>query len=318
VIHLASDESGNFHHLAGQGFDSSGPSLWATVLCPESTRDSVETLVRELCARWDIDELHAKTLPWPYRLEACAALAATDIRWVATVTDASLFSAEELVRWRVEQAAKFERSWQASQARGTTHPEYEGRDAEIRDLLSNARRVRPAHYLQHAVVAPGHIHACLSAAVRAFRAPRYDADWNGIRLVFDSKQGGGQALLREALRPILAATDMTLDMPLDYLREGHPLYANHRLPSGGLDLRSLFGTSPEFVESSSEPLVQVADVVAWVLRRRLSRPDDADAGTAMRLLQLRQWRPNPLGLRFLTRKDYALEDVRQYAHVLPH
>jgi Protein of unknown function (DUF3800) len=69
---------------------------------------------------------------------------------------------------------------------------------------------------------------------------------------------------------------MTLDLPMGFQLAGHPLNLTTKPGRGpGVSLLDFYGGDPTFQDSASEPLIQLADFVAWSLRRRITHPTDA-------------------------------------------
>ena len=318
-MRFASDESGGFD-LAKPGFEL---SLWSTVVCPPSLAPILTARVREWCEQWDIDELHAIDMDSDQRLEVAAWIGAQDILWVATVIDSEIMTAADAQQWRSDQVAEFDRSYAASRARGSIHPRYVGRGDQIRKLLNDTRAVRLPQFVQFGVVAPRHIADCVQAAIYRYREPRWQPDWAQSRLIFDKKDlkpEGGQRLITEVLFPILAASEMTLNLPVDYQDPNHPLIQLRARSAGGLNLLDLFGGDPVFDDSKSEPVVQLADVAGWLLRRAITHPNEPETEAAFWLLRMRLYRPQegvlPFKLFFRRGRQLTRADLPRYEHLM--
>jgi len=219
-------------------------------------------------------------------------------------------------RWREDQLGKFEDDFAASETRGTMHERYKGRGEELRRLISDERRVRLPQFVQLCIVAPKHVFDCAQAALRRYRDPSWAADWADQRLIFDRKDvrpEGGQRLAEATLYPILAS--MTLDVPMEFQVAGHPLTVTTKPGTGpGISLLDFYGGDPGF-EDSAEPIIQLADFVAWSLRRRITHPTDAHARSLLSLLQPSHYRTGALGFHLFMRTGTDF-DPRPYRHLL--
>lgn len=314
AVIFASDEAGGFQ-LDRIGFE---PSVWASVVCPSRLHQSVRDQVGAWCAEWSITELHTRTLSESQRVEVAGFIGGIDVIWTATVIDSVHMDGAGARQWREDQLKKFEEDFSASEARGTMHERYVGRGDEIRRLLAEARRVRLPQFVQFGIVAPAHVFDCAQAALRRYSAAAYAPDWADQRLVFDRKDvkpEGGQRLAEATLYPILAAK--TIGLPLGFQLEGHPLTATAKAGRGsGISLLDFYGGDPIFEDSKLEPAIQLADFVAWSVRRRITHPDDDHARTLMSLLRTSHYRTGDLGFRLFARNGTEF-DSRPYRHLLP-
>lgn len=153
-------------------------------------------------------------------------------------------------------------------------------------------------------------------ALRRYRDPDWAADWAAQRLIFDRKDirpEGGQRLTEATLYPILAS--MTLDLPMEFQLAGHPLSVTTKPGRGpGVSLLDFYGGDPTF-DDSTEPLIQLADFVAWSLRRRITHPTDAHARTLISLLRSSHYRTGNLGFHLFMRTGTEFDPSR-YWHLL--
>lgn len=310
---FASDEAGGFQ-LDRVGFE---PSAWASVVCPTSLYERIGAQVTGWCEKWGIDELHTRELDDDQRVKVAGFIGAVDVMWTATVIDSLHMDAAGARRWREDQVAKFDGNFAASEARGTMHERYKGRGEELRRLLSDERRVRLPQFVQFGIVAPKHVFDCAQAALRRYGDPSWAGDWATQRLIFDRKDvrpEGGQRLAEATLYPVLAS--MTLDVPVAFHLADHPLSVTTKPGRGpGVSLLDFYGGDPTFQDSASEPLVQLADFVAWSLRRRITHPTDAHARTLVSLLRSSHYRTGPLGFHLFMRTGTEFDPSR-YRHLL--
>jgi len=310
---FASDEAGGFQ-LDRVGFE---PSVWASVVCPTTLLERVRDQVAGWCDEWGIDELHTRELDDERRLEVAGFIGGVDVTWTATVVDSVHMDGAAARRWRQDQLAKFEEDFAASEARGTMHERYKGRGEELRRLLSDERRVRLPQFVQFGIVAPKHVFDCAQAALRRYSDPSWAVDWADQRLVFDRKdvrREGGQRLAEATLYPILAS--MTLTLPVEFELMGHPLRVTEKPSRGpGISLLGFYGGDPAFEDSHSDPVIQLADFVAWSLRRRITHPTHAHARSLISLLKPSHYRTGDLGFHLFMRKGTKF-DSSPYRHLL--
>ena len=112
---------------------------------------------------------------------------------------------------------------------------------------------------------------------------------------------------------------MMLSFPVDLQDPKHPLARLRAHSGGGLNLVDLFGDRPSFPESEDEPLIQLADLAGWLLRRAITHPDEAHTQTAYRLLKQRLYRPPdgmlPFRLFFRRGRTFTRADLPRYEHL---
>jgi hypothetical protein len=205
-------------------------------------------------------------------MEIAHLISASDLIWTSWGTDQELMNAEEVAAWRTEQADVCASAFAASVGRGSIHAYYEGRGEAIERLIRNERAVGLPHFVQFGIVAPGHFQATFQAALRRFAGPMYRKAWETREVLIDTKgpgRHGGPRLLDEILLPILASH--TLRLPAGYGAVGHPI-ADLLTKDGGLPVLDFLGGSPRYVTSVEEPLVQIADLIGWAVRRRITHP----------------------------------------------
>ncbi len=306
----ATDESGSFA-LQRTSFEC---SVLTTLVCPPSLRPVLAAFVQTHCASWEVSELHASKLDADQRREVAIFLANQELIWTATVIDNEIFPGAEVEPWRDEQVSIFEKTWQASQERGSTHPAYAGRGDEVRRLLR--RGASSPSFVEYGIVMPRHVHDAVQASISRYRGRHWRQDWCSPQLLFDAKDRYGERLLTSILFPILATDAMALDLPVDYQQAGHPLLTTHGSSNSGIDLVSFFDGLPRFPESHAEPLIQLVDVIGWIAQRHLRFPDDDDASDAYRILRRRQFSTDIWRFRFFARRGVDKAGLRRYAHLL--
>lgn len=307
---FVSDETGSFD-LARPSYD---PSLWVTIAVPPATAAVMRAKVPEWCARWDVEELHAVQLSSGQRTEVASWLGGVEFIWKAGGTAQDLMSSGVAEGWRDDQAKEFRASYARSEARGSMDSRYVGRGEELYRLASNRRRVPPTAFVQYGIVAPKHFADVVQSAVRRYSAPEHASYWDERALVVDGKgvgRHGGPVLMTELLYPILAT--IPLEVPAS-MAVNHPLAGVHK----GMPISEMFGGDPAFVnDSSSEPLIQIADLIAWVVRRRLTHPNERSTEEVYRRLLRRCPEVDGLRVRMMWRNGFEPTDLQRYRVLLP-
>lgn len=269
---FASDEAGGFD-VAHSGFD---PSLWVTLACPPATAQTLRRQVHYWLTEWELDELHARDLAPSQRLTMAHYVTGTDAFWMAAGTDGKLMTSSEVRQWRTDQANVAREAFDASTQRGTIHERYEGRGELIQRLLLDERRVPLAPFVQFGIVAPGHMQMVVQAALRRYADWGYRDAWQAREWLIDGKgvgRHGGPKLFNEILLPCLAGR--TLHLPVGLRVLGHPIAQIADAHSGDLPVLELLRGMPTFVDdSSTEPLIQLADLIGWTVRRRITHPHE--------------------------------------------
>ncbi|HEX8084553.1 MAG TPA: DUF3800 domain-containing protein [Solirubrobacteraceae bacterium] len=267
---FASDEVGGFD-VGHSGYD---PSFWVTLVCPPATAATLRRQVDFWTTEWQLEELHARDLTSSQRLTIAHFLAGTDAFWMAAGIDRELMSADEVRQWRVDQAKIAREAYEASTQGDSIHARYRGRGELIQRLLLDQRRVPLAPFVQFGIVAPGHMQMVVQAALRRYADFSYRHAWQTREWLIDGKgagRHGGPKLFEEILLPCLAGR--TLHLPVSLRARDHPIAELIHAADGGLGVLDLLSGMPTFVDdSSSEPLIQVADLIGWAIRRRITHP----------------------------------------------
>ena len=122
----------------------------------------------------------------------------------------------------------------------------------------------------------------------------------------------GEILFFNVVMPILASDEMALDLPIPVQDRAHPLWTCHGATSSTKDIQieSLLDGGVRFVDSADDVLIQLADVLAYVLRRAATRVDDSNAARSYTAARKRLFMRTPVmfGGKF--------ETLRRYHHIL--
>jgi hypothetical protein len=234
------------------------------------------------------------------------------------LTDAALFPADRLTQWRERQAIKLEEA----AARATPERVAEvlaGKplDWHLRRLRAGTKTSLPvAHFVEHLYVLPRVVGDAVQAAIDLHDGPQWNDEFDAMTIAIDaSSAADAKAQLKDLLKPTLASRELALVPPR---RSGldHPLFAKHVDEEGRSgNLLSLVGDRIEYVDSTASPLCQLADLLAWVVRRRAADPDDEMAARLYQLVRPRQHGiEGARGVRIMSMRSVP-DQASSYDHV---
>jgi hypothetical protein len=131
----------------------------------------------------------------------------------------------------------------------------------------------------------------------------------------DSSAHDVKAQLKDLLKPTLASRELAL-VPPRRSGLGQPLFAKHVDEKGRRgNLLSLVGDRIKYVDSTSSPLCQLADLLAWVVRRGAANPEDELGARLHRLFRPRQHGiEGARGVRIMSMRSVP-DHVGGYDHV---
>jgi hypothetical protein len=313
-MRLGFDESGDF------SFDKPGLSagVVAGVVCPDSLEYVVAAQMDMWRSTWGMRELHAAKMMPSQLVDVCAWIGASPLTWVATYTDSRLFPFAQQLDWRARQQAKAEAAIAASR----TLPNDDVRRstvATMRGRLEHDSRVTTSEYLEFLILYPAVVGKAVQAAIAVYQDEAYAADFYGFVLEFDGKLRGKRSRAEKtmvtALRYILVGDDrFALDLPP--WPDDHPCFVNH---PGGTP-RSIAVTEVlrdlQFPDSSDSNLVQLADVIANLLRRAGVDPRDALAQRCWTLLRRRGFVRDDVRLHLFRDRKGPVVNPAHYAHLV--
>lgn len=313
-MRLGFDESGDFD-FSQPGLSSAAV---AGVVCPDSLLRTVATQLGALRSTWGLAELHASELVPQRLVEVCALIGGSETTWAASYTDSRLFPVSQQLDWRDRQQAKAE----AAIVRSETLPDDDERRQTVetmRGRLEHTTRLSTVEYLEFMVLFPTVVGTGIQAAISVYRDLVYAKDFSDFVLEFDSKLPGkrssGEKTMATALRYILVGDErFALEIPA--WPDDHPCFVNH--PGGGP--RSIAAREVlrdlRFPDSSESDLVQLADVVAHVVRRAATNPADAIAQRCWALIRRRGFARGATPLHIFSDQEGPQVDPVYYEHLL--
>jgi hypothetical protein len=324
------DESGDF----GFPLDRFDSYTQAGVIYPESEATAVDQYVQDRCERWGLDELHATHLSPGRRIHVCRFIAGSNLQLVAQGTDSEMVTRETLARHRAGQAETIRRNLDWYRTQGGDTPEVEAwlkARAKSSELPS---RISDTEFVQADLLVDLVFEALQKSLIR-YIADEWRPAFEEFRFTIDAKLSGklgpGEKFLQHALVPILGSNarfDLVMVDTWKDAQPPHPFIANFERPGGWsgsrrrrvehdvIDISAIFENGLDFKSSKEYAGLQLADVVANVVRRAVLEPNDWQAQAAYDLL-----RPKLRGRSGTTLSLFSLPGAGQpsrerYAHLM--
>jgi hypothetical protein len=266
-VHIFFDESGDYAFPADR-FDC---YVQAAVICPESVLASAEAFVRDRCVAWDLEELHAHQLSAEQLHEVAYFLSDSPIELCAQLTDTVLTTPEVIQSCRLDQAAAYERSIDNYRRQGGSDS---GVMANLQVQIKKAglaSQIPDGEFVQATLLVDGAVHA-IQRALFVYGADEWRESFREFRFIIDGKLSGkksaGEKYLSSMIVDLIAAPSRHR---FDY-RPGwredpvHP-WVNRFCSDGKIQLDPLFVHGLQFERSHDHAGLQLADAVAFIVRR---------------------------------------------------
>lgn len=308
-MQIGVDVSGTFE--MGEGFE---PTVTAAAIGAASTFAEIGRWTADALERWGLAhklrELHAKELFANKVREVCHMLAARDdLRLAAVVTDSQLLrSAAAVARRRELQRAR------AEEARPETEDGRRRRDAVL--ALLDDPKLRDAAYA-FGTTLPVVATLALQQALCYFRTDADRPDMTSIELLVDEEPARTVEYTSDTLLPTIGG-DPRFSLTLDQRWRKppmHPLLLRALHPDrDGLQPQELLSTI-EYVDSSYHPCIQVADVAASVVRRRILDPMDSGDRENFELLKPLLAGADGRSFEVFSVSPLRVDQVSMYAHL---
>lgn len=308
-MEIGVDTSGKF--LTGEPYE---PTVVAAAVGTAATFAEIGDWTRDALARWGLadrfDELHAKKLRTHEKVELCEMLAERgDVRLAAVVTDTLLLgSAAALAKHRQRQLT-------LARARRPTTAEGEQRQADLLAFLGDDALSDGEYAL--AAILPLITTSVVQQALCFFRGDEYRGDMSGFRVLIDEETAPTMRYGDVSLLPSVGGDDrFSWRLPVEWRSAPvHPLLKKALHPDGDGLMPQAVLSAIEWVNSAAHPCVQIADVVAWVLRRAVAQPAERDTRDMFELIK-----PLLAGEHGVTFKLFSVPRLRDdqfalYAHL---
>lgn len=310
------DASGSFNVEAAP---PGRPGVVAAVAVSKRHYDEVRGYVEGRCLEWNLPELHAIDLRPEQRGEVCRWIGEGErLVWTAGLTDSRLFPFSRLLKWRQDQADQLSK---AVEGRPTDEIETVLTNRDLSWHLARIRHGEPLslptpHFVEFLFVLPRVIGDAAQASINAYDGSAWADEFNELSIrIDDSSAKDAKAQVKDLLKLILAGPALALRPPP---RSGlnHPFFAKHRREGRSGDLRTLIGDRIKFVASEEEPLCQLADMIAWVVRRRAAQPVERGTADLYQHLRRRQHGvEGSRGVRVMSMKGSPEDAPDRYRHV---
>jgi hypothetical protein len=325
-VYFFFDESGEFR-IAGR----TNPDVIAGLICPDSHLDRIEDFVVERQKDWGLDELHHAELSDDQRQTVCDFISGPFLAATVVLTDGLLVTEEELFDWRLRQAGRMASDYERSLTARRGDAEAEALRNRLIKRTGLSATLSDDQFLQFGMLMPRLVLDALQAALFAYRDPPWRENWATLKWIFDgklaagtpAKRSAGEKLLEEIVPRIFAGDErFTLTVPDEIGDDSaHPYFAAHRLPGGedrDVGVRDLFRQGFDFESSKDHVGLQLADIVAGVVRLAAEEPDNGAAQRAFDTLKpklLPHYPPNYIPLRIWSVRALYFDELHRYAHL---
>jgi hypothetical protein len=325
-VHFFFDESGDFD----LGGPASKPSVIAAVVVPDSLLGCVSEWTERKQVVWAMPELQGTKMSSAQLGEVCEFFATTNLCGCAVLTDGRLVPPDEFRDYRIRQAARtasdYSRSEAAARGDATT--------AELSNRLIKAAGLASAlndpEFAEFAMLMPRQIFDALQASLLVYRDPSWRSDFEELHWVFDGKHAAdrrpklssGERRLSEMLMMIVGGDRrFVLRIPDEIGPDPtHPYFARHHREGEPLEVgvRALFRNGLRFESSAAFAGLQLADVVAHLLRRAAMEPANRTIQAAFNRLRpglMPHYPPNQIPFRFFSTLSVDVDELHRYAHL---
>ena len=325
-MHYFFDESGDF------GFPSDRFDCYvqAAVICPEDYLDELRQFVEDRHRRWDCTELHATKLHPGHRLRMCRFIAESALELIAFVTDTEVVDRQAIQRWRLGQAATLRRNLDWYRKQGGQAPDIESWMDAAMGKAGLPTRISDSEFIQ-ATLFVDVIFAALQKSLFLFADDTWRLAFRDFAFILDGKLprklGASEKFLRDSIVPILGSdARFVLGLP-DTWNDADPPHPfivrfetsggwsgtrRQRVQDDVIDLSAIFENGLRFEQSHEHAGLQIADIVAYVVRYAALNPEDERGQLAYDLIRkkLRYLDGRPLRLIRLSTGGAGMSGAR--------
>jgi Protein of unknown function (DUF3800) len=285
-VHIFFDESGDYAFPADR-FDC---YVQAAVICPESALPSATAFVQDRCAAWNLTELHAHQMSADQLQEVAEFLAAGSIELCAQLTDTVLTTPEVIQSCRLDQAAAYERSSANYLRQGGHDPDVVAKLEKQIKKAGLASQIPDGEFVQATLLVDGAVQA-IQRALYAYGTQEWRDAFHEFRFTIDGKLSGkksaGEKYLSTMIVDLIATPSRHRFTYNPQWRDDpvHPWVQRFCL-DGNIQLDPIFEHGLQFAPSHEHAGLQLADIVAFVIRRAVVAPTE-DIMRSYRLLSQR-------------------------------
>jgi Protein of unknown function (DUF3800) len=282
LVYFYFDESGDYA-FPDDRFDC---YVLAALICPDSVLAGLKVFVDGRKADWGVEELHATELQPEQLVEVARFIGGGDCQLLAHVTDTVLVSKDQIAQFRLDQAAGLRRNldWyrrESTKAIGAPVAEIEDwmlrhiKRAGLNSQISHGEFVQ-AHYLIELIA------DALQKSLYAFFEDPWREDFHEFHFIIDaklrSKMAAGEKYLNDSILPVLGSRRHESLGHVNTWNEEpvHPFVKKFSVErgriagedvEGAIDLKLIFEHGLRFASSRSDSGLQLADAVAYIVRR---------------------------------------------------
>ncbi len=266
-MHIFFDESGDYAFPVDR-FDC---YVQAAVICPDTALASAEAFVRNRCLAWNLDELHAHQLSAEQLQQVADFLSDGPIELCVQLTDTVLTTPEVIYSCRLDQAAAYERSIKNYRRSGGTDPNVE---ADLRAHIKKAglsSQISDGEFVHATLLVDGTVQA-IQRALYTYGADEWREDFREFRFIMDAKLPGkksaGEKYLSSKIVDLMAGSKRHRFSWRPEWSEApaHP-WVERFCFNGSVQLDPLFEHGLQFVPSHDQAGLQLADAVAFIVRK---------------------------------------------------
>jgi len=315
---IAFDESGAY----GLGRERFEPYVLTGLIVPDSRLDAVQRFAEDVRSRWQRTELKSSRLRPSWVFETADFLASHQVSAVVYVTDNEMMTRQVVRGFRLRQAAEI--------AKGRRHiVERDPQDARLPEIdalldqIAGVPTTQPMSdddFIQSQQM-PELILDCVQRACSRYREDGWDQDFRHFQFVVDGKQPdrlkAGERYVHENLERMLGSTRrLSLELPFEWRqRPDHP-FRRFDDPDGEHTLLSDLLAARNWVRSLDDDCVQLADVVAGIVRSVVERGAGSRRWPAYEVLRNVVTDEHGCCLRLFRFRDAPYPDLARYGPLL--
>jgi Protein of unknown function (DUF3800) len=316
------DESGDYA-FPTRGFDC---YVLLGLVCPEPQLSAIDKFVAAAKARWGLVELHGAALHGRELLEVCRFVASIDVTAVAVVTDTAMMTRTVIQRFRSKQLAQIQAERVAWTASAGDAPHVDRELSALEKVVLHVSRLPDSEFVQ-ATLPPQLLRDVIQRAIDRYDGEESRPYFAQFDFTFDEKLPGklsqGQKYMNLMYMRVLGTNKRFLiTPPAAWIAGNHPYVANFTI-AGKPEPAKLFANGLATRDSKDVPGLQIADVIASVVRRSVLRTDMTPAVRASydsirgvladsegRCLQMYRYEEGNEGIPEIYRPLYTLPGIR--------
>jgi hypothetical protein len=197
---------------------------------------------------------------------------------LAQATDTNAMTQKIIETHRLDQAARIQKNYDDWRAAGGNAPAVEEWYESHIKRTAYPSKPTNSEWVQSDLLVEL-IHRALNKTIAFYHDDRWRPDFEDFHFVFDSKLPGklaaGEKQLQKILVPALGSNRGRFDLiGINEWRQPpvHPFEAKYGTADGTVDISRLFEHGLEFEDSTARAGLQLVDVVAYAIRRRVLEP----------------------------------------------